>query len=358
MSVADDGGALPSVAAAIADQAIQAVDRAWGNAIQVADAKSRFSDNLFDKAIGASGNAGKMTAARFTFSPNVIEPPVAIPELAEGATLEVFQSWWTRVNDALTDNFAWFINTYFPNECNYLGKAQQWICDTLTNGGTGMNPHVEDQIWQRDRARLLKDAQRAKGEALATFAARGFPLPPGAAAAALQQIAADTQDKIAQASRDVAIKQAEIEIENVRFAVEKAIGLYSAAISAAADFIKALAGTTGNMSQMIPSITDSQSKLIGAASEYYRARIAVEELRLKAAMPAAEWEQQARTKNLEAEMQALRSRVDAAIAAAQSLGTQASAALNGLHASASISGTGTGSVGSTNSYTTYKDITP
>lgn len=350
-------GTTRDSANAVMDAAQKAVDRAWDLATRTAAYKSQTSDYLFDKALGAGGSASKMTAANFTFSPNVIEPPVAIPELAEGATLEVFQSWWSRVNDALTDNFAWFINTYFPNECNYLGKAQQWICDTLTNGGTGMNPHVEDQIWQRDRARLLKDAQRTKREVLTTFAARGFPLPPGAAAGAVSLVMSETQDKIAQASRDVAIKQAEIEIENIRFAVDKAIGLYSAAISAAADFIKALAGTTGNMSQMIPSITDSQSKLIAAASEYYRARIAVEELRLKATMPAAEWEQQAKTKNLEAEMQAIRNRVDAAIAAAQSLGTQASAALNGLHASATISGNGSAQLGTSFSESWTKDIT-
>lgn len=334
-----------------------AVDRAWSLATRTAEMKSKTSDDLFDKALGAAGKASSMTAAKFTFSPNVIEPPVAIPELAEGATMEVFNAWWTNINDALTQNFAWFIDKYFPNECDYLGKVQQWICKTLTEGGTGMAPHVEDQIWQRDRARLLKDAQRTKREVLTTFAARGFPLPPGAAAGAVSLVMSETQDKIAQASRDVAIKQAEIEIENVRFAVDKAIGLYSAAIGAAGDFIKALAGTTGNMSQLIPSITDSQSKLISAASEYYRARIAVEELRLKAAMPEAEWAQQAATKNLEAEMQALRNRVDAAIAAAQSLGTQASAALNGLHASATITGSGSAQLGTSFSENWSKDIT-
>lgn len=334
-----------------------AVDRAWNLATTTAVAKSKTSDDLFYKALGEAGSAGKMTPSTFDFDVSVIEPPVAIPELAEGATMEVFNAWWTNINDALTQNFAWFIDKYFPNECNYLGKVQQWICKTLTEGGTGMAPHVEDQIWQRDRARLLKDAQRTKREVLTTFAARGFPLPPGAAAGAVSLVMSETQDKIAQASRDVAIKQAEIEIENVRFAVDKAIGLYSAAIGAAGDFIKALAGTSGNMSQLIPSITDSQSKLIGAASEYYRARIAVEELRLKATMPAAEWGQQAKTKNLEAEMQALRNRVDAAIAAAQSLGTQASAALNGLHASASITGNGSAQLGTSFSENWSKDIT-
>lgn len=75
--------------------------------------------------------------------------------------------------------------------------------------------------------------------------------------------------------------------------------------------------------QLIPSITDSQAKLIGAANEYYRSRISVvEELKLKASMPAAEWDQQARLKNAELVMQEIKAKVDAAVSAAQSLGTR------------------------------------
>jgi len=425
--------AWADVAPATINSAMNAVDRAWSLAERNANSKSVKSDQLFEKALNGVGDVGNINKPdfafeleaeepeldipapgdpgtvlekpEFEFEVNVTEPPVQIPTLAEGASIEMFSSWWLQINDALVDNFTWFIDNYFPNECDYLGKAQSWICKTLAEGGTGMAPAVEEQIWQRDRARLLRDSKRATDELLATFASRGFPLPPGAAVAATLSINKDAQDKIAQASRDVAIKQAEIEIENVRFAVENAIKLYTGAIAAAGDFIKALAGTTGNMSQLIPSVTDSQAKLISAASEYYRARISVEELRLKAAMPVAEWGQRVNEKNVDnsmvlinkqvdadlelykadlsrdemrlkaalptAEMEMrtneknvdvdlaiIKAKVDAAVAAAQSLGTQAAAALNGLHASASIQGQGQADVGVRFSENWTKDITP
>lgn len=315
----------------------QLVNAAWRKAEAIGNAKDSKTSEYFDKALGEAGSAKHMNPATMNFGVHVAEPDVFIPRMAEAASIENYQHWWSGAIDTLAAQFADFIQNYFPNECDYLGKAQQWICETLKNGGTGVNQHVEQQIWARDRARILADARSQEAEVLNGFAARRYPVPPGAALSMTAQIRAEAAGKIAQASRDVAIKQAEIEIENVKFAVEKAIDLYSAAISAAGDYIKSLVGSSGNMSQLLPSVTDSQSRLIGAAADYYRARIQVEDLRLRATLPNSEWRQQANVKNVDNDMQAMRNRVDAAIEAAKAMATQAAAALNAMHASASMS---------------------
>ena len=310
-----------------------------------AQSLSSSTEQGFARAIEMGVDAPTMTPARIDYSSSVIEPTVNIPINAEGASVERFEEFSGMVIDKLAGLFGGFMTEFFPNECGYLQKAQQWICDALTNGGTGIKPHVENQIWQRDRARVLADVKRAGDELLAAFAARGFPLPPGAATHAMHLTQFDGQNKIAQASRDVAIKQVEIEIENVRFAVESAISLYGSAIAAASDYIKALSiGPTAAM-QVVPSVTDSQSRLIGAASEYYRARIAVKELELRATLPNAEMDQAARAKRGDWQIALVHARVRAAMAAAQGLSSQAAAALNGLHASASIGGSSSTSVG-------------
>lgn len=112
-------------------------------------------------------------------------------------------------------------------------KAQRKIYEMLTTGGSGINPLVEDQIWQRDRQRILNDAMRAEEENMAVWAARRYPMPPGAAMYQSLQIRRDAADKIAESSRTLSIKQMEIEIENVKFAIEASIKLYAAAMSAA-----------------------------------------------------------------------------------------------------------------------------
>ena len=311
---------------------------AWQRAREMSDKYEAEIKQNFDAAMWAGNASAKMAPASLSFDAEVAPPLVDIPFLAEGASTEMFNQWWDAMMDKLARLYAGYIDRYFPNECQYLQHAQRWICDAITKGGTGIRPAIEAQIWERDRARLLREGARAEQDLVRQFAARGFPLPPGALHAGMARIQDDMRDKTAQLSRDVAIKQAEMEAENVRFAVQQAISLYGVAMDAAKNYMAALAGTAGTPAQLLPSVTDSQSRLISAASDYYRSRITAKELELKAVMPNAEFQQQANSKNQDAQMQTIRNKVDVAIEAAKALSTQISALLNALHTSASVSG--------------------
>lgn len=312
------------------------VNAAWDRAVTTASTAEAKTNMGFATALGEAGSAAQMTPAAMHFTPNVIEPVVNIPVTADSVTIANFEGWYERLTDRVAAQFGEFIAAYFPNECGYLTHAQQWICDAITTGGTGLSPEIEAQIYGRDRDRIVKEGGTAQKELVASFAARGFPLPPGALAAAVKGVQTDTLAKLSGASRERAIKAAEMEVENVRFAVDKAITLYTAAIGAAGDYIKSMVSSSGMVTQLLPAQTDSQSRLIGAASEYYRARIGVEELRLKAMQPNGEWSQQARMKNMDATMKAMEMRVHAATEAAKAMAVQASSALNALHASAGL----------------------
>lgn len=316
------------------DMALWAFENAWN----VAQSKSMISDDLFNQALTAGGNAPTVAPAVFTFIPDLVAPNVNIPSQAEGASLATFYELSAAVITQLANLFDGYIAQYFPNDTPYLQDAEAWLSKALTTGGTGIAPSIEAQIWDRDRARILKEAQRLEDETLLTWSARRYPIPPGAATYQVLQVRKDASDKIAAASRDVAIKQAELEIANVRFAVENAIKLYGTAMGAATEYVKALSVGPASGMQIIPSITDSQAKLIGAASDYYRAKISAEELRMKAALPTSEHDQAARLANGGFKMEEIKTRVDAAVAAANSLGTQAASALNSLHASVGTSG--------------------
>ena len=338
----------------------EVVGAAWAKAEQMTVRYDQIVNGNFEEAMRRAQGGASMLPAYLQFDAEVPVPDVEIPRLAEGASLEMFDNWWNGIIDKLAGLYAGYMDRYFPNDCEYLKHAQQWICNAITQGGTGLNPVVEGQIWERDRGRILREAGRAEQEAVSMFAARGFPLPPGALNGALTRIQADTRDKLAQASRDVAIKQAELEVENVRFAVQQAIGLYGTAIGAAKDYMMAMAGSASSPVQLLPSVTDSQSRLIAAASDYYRSRIAAKELQLKAAMPNAEYQQQANSKNLDARVQSIKNSVDAAVEAAKALSVQAAALLNSLHVSSSVSSSLSTSRGSSFSYSgeVTQDVDP
>ena len=321
------------------------VSWAFKNAWAVAYDKSKTSDDQFTLAQTAIGAAPTVQAAPFVFTPVVVEPPVDIPYYAEGAGIAEFYSISNQVINQLVWLFGQYITDYFPNNDDYLTAVGDWLTNAITKGGTGIKPSVEDQIWQRDRARIIAESDRVEQEALAAWSGRGYSIPPGAAIYQTLQVQRDAADRISQASRDVAIKQADMEVENVRFAVAQAKELYLGALNAASDYIKALSVGFNAGMQLIPSVTDSQSRLISAANGYYSSRIQVEELKLKAITQPAEYDQAARMKNGDLVMDEIKSRIAAAIAAAQSTGTQAAAALNGLHASTSTSGSSSNSVG-------------
>lgn len=83
-------------------------------------------------------------------------------------------------------------------------------------GGTGLNPTVEAAIWDRARSREAQIGASNEADVARTNEALGFQLPTGALAAQLRQAQQDTANKVSGLSRDVAIKQADLEQANLK----------------------------------------------------------------------------------------------------------------------------------------------
>jgi hypothetical protein len=314
------------------------VESVWSNAQNLAAQYQSTATSNLNAAIGAAGGvAPSVGSVSFGGAFNVVEPPVNIPMNAQAAGFEQFRETWTETINDLTTRFRDFIVEYMPNETPYIDAAQQWLNSAITNGETGLIRTVEDQIWQRQRDRITKDSARAESEIIDSWASRGFAMPPGAAIHAVGLAKQQSRDLIAEAASKVAIAQAELEQKNMQFAVENSIKLWTGAMGAAGEYIKAIATGPQAAGQIIPSITDSQAKLISAASSYYNARISVQELALKASLPSSQWAHESAIKDADIRMQFIAEKVKAAIGAAQIAGTIASSALNALHASASAS---------------------
>ena len=112
-----------------------------------------------------------------------------------------------------------------------LDALRARLLDMVNNGGTGLSPTVEAAIWDRARSRETVNAGRAAKDAMNTFARRGFAKPNGVLAQELARAAQDAAAAISTANRDIAIKQAELEQENRRFAFEEAFKVESALLT-------------------------------------------------------------------------------------------------------------------------------
>lgn len=305
---------------------------AWSIATSRANAAMDMSQDAVDRAT----NPALMPAAPTVVSPIVPTVPTIDTPLSSAEATALFMENADRISLELTDGFTSFLEDNFGDFPEF-SAAQEWLHRALTTGGTGLPTVVEAQIYERERSRLLQEASRAEEELTAGWAAKRYPTPPGALRYQKARLGAEANARLAAAARDVAIQQANHLIENARFAVSAAINLRTSAISAAGEYMRALAMGPQLGITLATSLVDAQAKIASTMSSFYQAQVTAAEIPLRVSTTNAELAIRTSEANQRSSIEAMRQRVDATMAAAQSLGTQAAAALNALHAQAGIS---------------------
>lgn len=303
----------------------------------IATALKSEASTAVSSAKSASYQYVSVGSTPFSFTSVPEEPNVYIPEIAPNVDGTVIINESEKVIASLRDNFTLFFNTYFPDECDYLAKAQDWLCNTIENDGMALSAETEAMIHGRDKDRIEGEYIKSLDEATNLWASRNFPLPPGALVAAQLMARTEADKALGESSRAIAIRQMELRIDTVKFAVEQAVKLRVSAVGAAADYLKTLMGGYDAAFKVVQQQNDAQAKLISAASEYYRIRLGVEELKFKSSLATAEFKDKATGRWVEANVPLMVKRVDAAVDGARILGQQAAAALNALHTNSSIS---------------------
>lgn len=178
--------------------------------------------------------------------------------------------WQNRdeVMEMLKAAFSDYMAQWFPAG-SYFEKATAWLERALGDGGTGVNVAVENALWERDRARLTAEAARAEDEALTAFASRGYTLPPGSLAHGVLTIRQGLTNALSQQSRDIAIKAHQDELDNARLAVQQAISLRGAAMSAAINYMQALAVAPQIATTLANAQIDGQTRIAAARAQLY-----------------------------------------------------------------------------------------
>lgn len=123
-----------------------------------------------------------------------------------------------------------------PEKLQYV-RGPQYASQLLDNlkatinarlmGGSGLLPAVEQALWDRARDRETQIALMKEQEVMRGAESLGFPMPAGAAFGALADARREYHDKLSGLSRDIAIKQAEMEQDNLKNAIASATQLES-----------------------------------------------------------------------------------------------------------------------------------
>lgn len=316
----------------------QAIDYVLTQSWNLAAEKSSDFDTKFDTTLTAvDGYLGDrdMVPASVTTDVSVTEPSVLIPTEAAGIDTTFYDAMVQDAIDKLSNLFHTYVDTYFPVNDTTNADVEAWLQQALTSGGTGINQTLELQFWENDRSRILQETARQVDEATNAFAAKRFPIPSGPLTGIISRVQDASLRELSKSSREIALKQAQLEVENVRIAVEQGIKLRQIALSTAGDYIKALASSITVAQNLAVTQADAQNGLINAAANFYRARIEAKDLLLKKDKVNADYEQEEERVEFEGDIKLISDKVGALVAAANSVAHQAAAALNNLHANVS-----------------------
>lgn len=303
----------------------------------VIDAALERNDDFAEAAVRAQDAAMSAAAGRIFAPAGFVaavpelrqDPPVFTPntELSvdfRNAYQQAFADFTPTVLEAVVD----YMTRFFPAALATV--IDDWIQNAITNGGTGLPTAIETAIWDRARGREIIEARRLEQEAAGQFAARGFVMPPGALAARLLEVQQDATNKSATMSRDRAIKAAELEIENIRFAIEQGLKARIAVIGGVGDYIRAWMKPADDAVEYAKALVAAKEKLWNEASAYYRALIAEAEMNLRAQEISATSRDRMVALDVQSYTAFTTAQTNAALVVAQQLGTAAAGALNAI----------------------------
>lgn len=319
------------------------------------------SMQVLEDIINATWNEGLTTKAEFsakiaaamagfldvTTAPHVTAGSVTVPTISEPAVDipasvtvdDIYDQWTTQYLELATwldGKFTTFRSTYFPDEQAAYTACEDWLQAAIANPEVGLPPAIADQIWTDDRDRIVKDGARASAEVLATFANKGFALPPGAAASAVLQIEQATQDKISESSRKVAV----MSIDMQKFNVESLLKLRDVAMRDAVEYVKALASAPEMTSKLSNIGYDAQSKLISSVSSYYNARTQATDVMSKVAQYNNSTALEAAIKNQGSDLAMVENKLKAMLAEAAAIAQMCTGFINNLHVGATLQANG------------------
>lgn len=210
-----------------------------------------------------------------------VEVPPFTPDIDLGELMDLAaDSNITLFIEKLSTEFTKFVNAYFPDYGVHIPDLEARVQEMLA--GDRMLPlPVENALWDRGRSRITKDYLALQQTVSSEFASRGFTLPSGVMTARLDAAKFANHAAAGEFSRDVAIRQAEIAVENLRFAMELAHRHRIDAINACINYVNSIiVAVLDKGIERARLIVDAKRALWDASTTYYNTLVRSGELLL------------------------------------------------------------------------------
>lgn len=144
----------------------------------------------------------------------------------------------------------------------------------IVNGGTGLLSAIETAIWQRDLERNEQQLEDSTDKLIQVWAKKGFTLPDGMLANSLAKIQKEYMNKLLDRSREISVKQAELEQANLFKSMELGISLISQLIRAMLDYDNLALRVKEDAMKFSNDYINTQIAINNNLVEVYKAKVA------------------------------------------------------------------------------------
>jgi len=184
----------------------------------------------------------------------------------------------------INENFHFTPDAYMSD---LLDKIKGRVSGMM-DGGTGLAPAIETALFERGRARVDEETHRAIQETHEEFATRGFSHPNGILDARLRKTRQEAANRAADHNRDITIRVADVEIENLRFAVQQGLALEGTLINLHIEEERLLLAAAQYARESAIAILNSKVTIFNARMEGYRTESQVFAERIRAELSKVE----------------------------------------------------------------------
>ena len=269
----------------MAQDPIAIIEQIISNAMLKADEYSYEADEAAHKIIREQiGMYLEPPNPSIGFAVEAVEPDV--PEVSD--TIVGYEAQLEKIVALLSDQLAGFFARYYPLAADAYDEASAWLVNQITNGGAGVNEQVAAELWQRARERIIRDGRRVENQIATGYAAKGYMIPPGAMTAKMEEARFQQLTATGEAATAVASKMFDAEVDMIKFAVDAAVKARQMAMSAATDYIRAVASAPDSAVRTYNMKDENRARMIAAAADWYRARLSRDEIVLKSKLSEKE----------------------------------------------------------------------
>jgi hypothetical protein len=197
-------------------------------------------------------------------SPN--QPP-APPTGLDATMRDNYASISLTMRQAIEGELDSFIDRTFPGFRTGLAAIESRLAVYLA-GGTALTGTVQDQIFARAVAKTDTEYRRGRANVYDEAARAGHTMPSPIIAAKVQQFEQDRRNANASVGRDLMVKIAEMEQQNLQFAVTQSVSLRGIMLNAGIGFYTGLVQINGQALEYARSIVDAIVKVYDVAMRF------------------------------------------------------------------------------------------